>query len=38
MYFAIRYSRVGEAAPFAAATAAQLGLVCFTPQEGRLWH
>ena len=38
MYFAISCSRAGEAAPFAAATAAQLGLVCFNPQEGRLWH
>jgi hypothetical protein len=38
MYFAISYSRADEAASFAAATAAQLGLVCFNPQEGRLWH
>jgi hypothetical protein len=34
MYFAMNYSRADEAAPFAAATAAQLGLVCFDPQEG----
>jgi hypothetical protein len=37
MYFAMSYSRASEAAPFAAATAAQLGLVCFNPQTGRLW-
>lgn len=38
MHFAMSYSRADEAAPFAAATAAQLGLVCFNPQEGRLWR
>jgi hypothetical protein len=38
MYFAMSYSRASEAAPFAAATAAQLRLVCFDPQAGRLWH
>lgn len=38
MYFTIRCSRADEAAPFAAATPAQLGLVCFDPQEGRLWR
>jgi hypothetical protein len=38
MYFAISHSRADEAAPFAAATAARLGLVCFNPQEGRLWR
>ena len=27
-----------EGLKVAAATAAQLGLVCFNPQEGRLWH
>lgn len=38
MHFAMAYSRADEAAPFAAATAAQLGLVCFNPQTGRLWR
>jgi hypothetical protein len=38
MHFAMSYSRASDAAPFAAATAAQLGLVCFNPQTGRLWH
>jgi hypothetical protein len=38
MHFAMSYSRASDAAPFAAATAAQLGLVCFNPQTGLLWH
>jgi hypothetical protein len=38
MYFAMSYSRASEAAPFAAATAALLGLVCFDPQAGCLWR
>ena len=38
MYFAMNYSRADEAAAFAAAAAAQVGLVCFNPQEGRLWR
>jgi hypothetical protein len=38
MHFAMSYSRANEAAPFAAATAAQLGLVCFNPQTGSLWR
>lgn len=38
MHFAMSYSRADEAAPFAAAAAAQLGLVCFNPQTGRLWR
>jgi hypothetical protein len=38
MHFAMSWSRgPDEAAPFAAAAAAQLGLVCFNPQAGRLW-
>ncbi len=36
MHFAMSYSRANEAAPFAVAAAAQLGLVCFNPQTGRL--
>ena len=39
MYFAMSWSRgPDEAAPFAAAAATQLGLVCFNPQTGRLWR
>lgn len=38
MYFVMSYSGAHEAAPFAAAAVAQLGLVCFNPQEGRPWH
>jgi hypothetical protein len=38
MYFSMSYSGAREAAPFAAATAARLGLVCFDPQAGRLWR
>jgi hypothetical protein len=38
MYFTMRTSRADQAAPFAAATATQLGLVCFNPQQGRLWR
>jgi hypothetical protein len=39
MYFAMSWSRgPNDVAPFAAATAAQLGLVCFNPQQGRLWR
>jgi hypothetical protein len=39
MHFGMSWSRgPDEAAPFAAAAAAQLGLVCFNPQAGRLWR
>ena len=40
MHFAMSWSRgPDEAAPFAAAAAAaQLGLVCYNPQAGRLWR
>jgi hypothetical protein len=38
MYFAMSYSGARKAAPFAAATAAQLGLVCFDPQTRCLWR
>jgi hypothetical protein len=39
MHFAMSWSRgPEEAAPFAAAAAAQLGLVSFNPQAGRLWR
>jgi hypothetical protein len=38
MHFSMSYSGAMDAAPFAAATAAELGLVCFDPQAGCLWR